>query len=99
MTADIIAPPVRAIEDGGAEAGVGRKPSRSFCSIEAVLAYETRERNPVSRPKAIAATPASTATPIPRRIHSPIPSERFIAAKTRPPTSKASASEVAAPAA
>ena len=43
--------------------------------------------------------PTSTATPRPRRTHSPAPSERFIAAKTRPPTRSASASEVAAPAA
>ena len=34
-----------------------------------------------------------------RLIHSPAPSERFIAAKTRPPITRASASEVAAPAA
>ena len=34
-----------------------------------------------------------------RRTHSPTPSDRFITAKTRPPTSKASANDVAAPAA
>jgi hypothetical protein len=47
----------------------------------------------------IAATAASTATPRPRLIHSPAPSECFMAANTRPPTNSARASEVAAPAA
>ena len=66
---------------------------------EAVLASETWVRNPVSTPKKIATTATSTAAPRPRRTHSPAPSERFIAAKTRPPMSSANASEVAAPAA
>src|SRR5262249_56838991 len=54
---------------------------------------------PVSRPKAIATTEISTATPRPRLIHSPAPRERFMAANTRPPTARASARDVAAPAA
>ena len=47
----------------------------------------------------MAITAISTATPRLRLIHSPTPSERFIAANKRPPTARASASEVAAPAA
>ena len=69
------------------------------CSSDAVLASETWVRKPVSTPKRIATTPTSTATPRPRRTHSPAPSERFIAVKTRPPMSRARASDVAAPAA
>ena len=62
-------------------------------------ASETRVSKPVSTPSPIASTPASTATPSPRRTHSPTPNERFISANTRPPTASANASEVAAPAA
>ena len=40
---------------------------------------ETRVRKPVSTPSAMATTATSTAAPSPRRIHSPAPSERFIA--------------------
>ena len=65
----------------------------------AVVVAEIRVRNPVSSPSAIAATPTRTAAPRPRRSHSPAPSDRFIAAKTRPPARSARASEVAAPAA
>ena len=49
--------------------------------------------------EAIATTPASTARPSKRRTHSPRPIDRFIAANTLPPTSGASARELAAPAA
>ncbi|MCY1364401.1 hypothetical protein D9M69_512010 [compost metagenome] len=73
--------------------------STSACSIPLVDAVENRARIPVSRPRAIAATPASIAPPRPRRSHSPAPIERFIAVKTLPPSNKASAREVAAPAA
>ena len=71
--------------------------STSPCSKDVVPASDTCVRNPVSRPSAIATTATSTAAPSPRRTHSPTPSERFIAANTRPPTSSASASDVAAP--
>ena len=64
-----------------------------------MLASDACVSTPVSRPSAMATTPTSTATPRPRRIHSLAPSERFIAANTRPPISSATASEVAAPAA
>ena len=73
--------------------------SSSFCSSAAVVVAEIRVRNPVSSPSAIAMTPTRTAAPRPRRIHSPAPSDLFMAANTRPPASSASASEVAAPAA
>ena len=62
-----------------------------------LLAEEIWVRKPVSRPSAMATTAASTSTPRPRRIHSPACSDFFIAAKTRPPTSRARAREVAAP--
>ena len=45
------------------------------------------------------ATAPRTAAPRPRRTHWPTPGERFIATKTRPPTRRANASDVAAPAA
>ncbi len=73
--------------------------STSDCSMRFVLAVETRASQPVSAPSAIATTATRTATPSPRRTHSPAPSERFIAAKSRPPTSSASASDVAEPSA
>ena len=99
----IIAPPPAITTEGVGLAPTlppaGWKRSTRLCSSEAVLASETWVRNPVSRPKAIATTATSTAAPRPRRIHSPAPSERFIAAKTLPPTSSANASDVAAPAA
>ncbi len=47
----------------------------------------------------MAATPHSTSTPRMRRIHSPAPSDFFIAVNTRPPISSAAASDVAAPSA
>src|SRR5215831_4901642 len=78
---------------------VGPSRSTSACSSEAVFESETRVKKPVSRPKAIATTEISTATPRPRLIHSPAPRERFMAANTRPPTARASARDVAAPAA
>ena len=102
--ADIVMPgapdiaPDIAIDPPGACAGLPNLSSRP-CSRPVVLASEACVRAPVSRPRAMATTPTSTATPRPRRIHSLTPSERFIAAKTRPPISKATASEVAAPAA
>src|SRR6516225_9135773 len=89
--------------DDGAELSadfnVGWSRSTRPCSSEAVPDSETRVRKSVSTPKAIATTETSTATPRPRRIHSPAPRERFIAANTRPPTARASARDVAAPAA
>ena len=81
----------------GGDAGWMRVMSAS--SSEAVRATDRRVRTPVSAPSAIAATPASTAMPSTRRIHSPTPSERLSAVNTRPPTSSTTASEVAAPAA
>jgi hypothetical protein len=78
---------------------VGCRRSISACSTPLVLASDTCVSSPVSSPNAMTATPASTAMPSPRRTHSPAPSERFIAANTRPPISKAMASDVAAPAA
>ena len=60
---------------------------------------ETRVSTPVSSPSEIATTPHEHRRADPRRIHSPAPSERFIAVNTRPPISSATASEVAAPAA
>ena len=42
-------------------------------------------RVPVSHPNAMTTTAARTATPRPRRTHSPPPSEPFIAMNTRPP--------------
>ena len=77
----------------------GRALSSSTCSIRAVLAVEMRVRNPVSNPNAMATTPSSTNAPSPRLIHSPAPSDFFIAANTRPPIRSATASDVAAPAA
>ena len=53
----------------------------------------------MSSPKAIASAPTTTAPPSTRRIHSSAPSERFIAANTRPPSSSATASDSALPAA
>ena len=47
--------------------------SRSVCSIPFVLASDTCVSSPPSRPGAMATTPARTATPSPRRIHSPRP--------------------------
>src|SRR5215467_11313982 len=82
-----------------ADFNVGWSRSTRPCSSEAVLESETRVKKPVSRPKAIATTEISTATPRPRLIHSPAPRERFMAVNTRPPTARASARDVAAPAA
>ena len=99
----IIAPPpaMTTEDDGSAAAFLGGawKRSTRLCSSEAVLASETWVRKPVSTPSAIATTATRTAAPRPRRIHSPAPSDCFIAANTRPPTRSAKASEVAAPAA
>src|SRR6516162_9015965 len=82
-----------------ADFNVGGRRSSRTCSSEAGPESETRVKKPVSTPKAIATTEISTATPRPRLIHSPAPRERFIAAKTRPPIARASARDVAAPAA
>ena len=100
----IIEPPPSGItteDDGSAVilADAGWMRSTRLCSRDAVLASETWVRNPVSNPKKIATTATSTAAPRPRRTHSPAPSDRFMAVKTRPPMSSAKASEVAAPAA
>ena len=65
----------------------------------AVCALDSFERTRVSRPSAIAATPTSTSTPRTWRIRSLAPSDFFIRANSLPPTSKARASEVAAPSA
>jgi hypothetical protein len=73
--------------------------STSCCSIPDVATVEMRASAPVSSPSAIATTPSSIAAPMPRRTHSPAPSERFIAANTRLPISNATASELPAPAA
>jgi hypothetical protein len=73
--------------------------STSACSSAEVVPTERRASRPVSRPSAIAPTPTSTAAPAARRIHSPVWSDPFKAANTRPPKSSAAASEVHAPAA
>ena len=73
--------------------------SSSDCSSRLVPASDRPLRKLVSTPNAIATTPHSTATPKVRRTHSPAPSERFIAANTRPPARMAIPNEVAAPAA
>src|SRR6516225_5640 len=52
-----------------ADFNVGWSRSTRPCSSEAVLESETRVKKPVSRPKAIATTEISTATPRPRLIH------------------------------
>ena len=62
-----------------------------------VLASESCVKKPRSSPKAITATPASTATPKMLRIQTSAPKERLRAAKTRPPASSTTAKEVAAP--
>src|SRR5471032_166651 len=99
--ADPVAAAIMAFEAAmaGAGAGLGLNLSSSDCSSEVVLLFDTLVSKPVSRPRAMAATPASMARPRPRRIHSPAPSERFMAVNTLPPISRATASEVAAPAA
>ena len=85
--------------DALARSDGGRIRSIRLCSSDAVPDSETRVRKPVSKPNAMAATATGTATPKARLIHSPTPSDRFIAANIRPPTASASASDVAAPAA
>ncbi len=83
----------------------GRMPPRgptlstSACSRLEVPVNDKRVSRPVSSPMATATTEANTATPNPRRIHSPAPRDFFSAIRTRPPTSSTRASEVAAPAA
>jgi len=71
----------------------------SVCSMRLVLLNDRRVSSPVSHPSAIATTAAITATPSPRRTHSPPPSERLSAASTRPPAKAASASDTTAPSA
>jgi len=77
----------------------GWKRSTRRCSRPVVLVSERRVRMSRSRPKATATTPARTAMPRIRRIHSSAPRERFMAAKTRSPARRATVREVAAPAA
>src|SRR6266850_3188116 len=69
------------------------------CSIRFVLASDNRVNTLLSNPNAIAATAINTATPSPRRTHSPAPSPLFNAPNTRPPARSAMANEAAAPAA
>src|SRR6516164_5389362 len=78
--------------DGGGVRSVISLPN-SACSIRVVPGVETRDRKPVSSPNAIASAPTTTAPPSTRRIHSSAPSERFMAANTRPPSSSAAASD------
>jgi len=73
--------------------------SISLCSTDEVPDTDSCASTPVSSPRAMAATPHNSAAPMPRRIHSPAPSDFFMALNRRPPTSSAHASEVAAPAA
>ena len=73
--------------------------STSAFSRAEVVPIESWASSPVSSPDAMAATPASTATPATRRAHSPACSDPFIAENSRPPKSNAAASEVHAPAA
>ena len=87
-------PPVRPVRHSNA-----RRAGRRASSRPPVVTVDSCASAPVSRPSAIAPTPASSATPIPRLIHSPAPSERFIAANTLPPITSATPSDVAAPAA
>ena len=84
----------------GKVAGI-RRPLRSRMRVSSpdVVASESWLSKPVSRPSAIAPTPASTATPAVRRTQSPTGRERFRSPISRPPKSNASAREVPAPAA
>ncbi|MNT68112.1 hypothetical protein D3C72_2063120 [compost metagenome] len=50
-----------------------------LCSIRLVVLLDSRVSRPVSRPRAMAATPIRTRTPSPRRTHSPTPRDFFIA--------------------
>src|SRR6478736_953323 len=69
------------------------------CSTRLVLAKDSRVSRPVSHPAAIATTPASTATPSPRRTQSTAPRD-FLKARSRPaPANTASARELIAPSA
>ena len=101
-----------AVRVAGGVAGRGHRRRCARCAIRTpaepvdelrlgppVVTVDSCASAPVSRPSAIAPTPASSATPIPRLIHSPAPSERFIAANTLPPITSATPSDVAAPAA
>ena len=63
------------------------KASSKACSRRFVRLDDSCVSTPVSQPSAMAATAASTATPRPRRIHSPAPRELLSAANTRPPIS------------
>ncbi len=65
----------------------------------AVWALDSLDNTRVSRPSAMAPTPTSTSTPSTWRMRSLAPNDFFIRANTRPPTSRASAREVAAPSA
>src|ERR1700722_2101467 len=78
-----------------------REPARSSsdCSRRLVPASDSRVSTVLSQPKAMATTASRMALPNARRIHSPALSERFKAAKTRPPAAMATPKDVAAPAA
>ncbi len=80
-------------------AGRGCTLSSKLCSMREVLANDNCVNSPVSHPNPMTTTAARTATPRPRRTHSPAPRDFFSAANTRPPMRSASANEVAAPAA
>src|SRR5580704_7439265 len=73
--------------------------SMSDCSRLFVPLSDRRVSTVESQPNTIATTASNTATPRPRLIHSPVPSDFFRNANTRPPASNATANEVAAPAA
>ena len=73
--------------------------SMSDCSTLLVPCRERRVSTEESQPRTMAITANSTATPKPRRTHSPAPRDFFRKPHSLPPASKASASEVAAPAA
>src|SRR6267378_7996960 len=95
---DIMAPPVIAPLPACTVAS-GWITSINDCSMRLVLVRDRRVKTPVSHPSAIATTATMTATPKPRRSHSPAPKERFSAAKTRLPAKVATASEVIPPSA
>ena len=69
------------------------------CSRVFVPFSDKRVSTVESQPNRMATTATSTATPRPRLIHSPVPSDFLSRAKTLPPASSATAKDVAAPAA
>ena len=102
---DVALAMVQAYNDWHIDEWCGTYPGRFIpCTVPAiwdpdVLASEICVNRPRSKPNAMAATPARTATPKMLRIQTPAPKERLRAAKTRPPANNATASDVAAPAA